>query len=257
MFTPFFTIIALPADDVRYPCSVCLKNVEDGHPSLLCPYCGLWSHNKCNDIKSKEYKLHQKDEDKYFCCQKCQQTLPYQSLNSNEFVSFLKYDVIETRNGANIKLTPTPNQQVIIDKLNNLITQTNTRIIYDDDSENEFDGPEFDQPISCSYYSCDDFVKAQFESNKNFSILHMNIHSIQLHIEELRILLEAIDYKFDIIAISESKLKDKPTTDISLSGFHPLNVNIRKLKKEVRYYTFLMNYIINHEKIWKFMRAKN
>ena len=43
-------------------------------------------------------------------------------MNSNEFVSFLKYDVIETRNGANIQLTPTPNQQVIIDKLNNLIT---------------------------------------------------------------------------------------------------------------------------------------
>merc|ERR1712168_1758194 len=32
---------------------------------------------------------------------------------------------------------------------------------------------------------------------------------------------DAIDYNFDIIAISESKLKDKPTTDISLSGFHP------------------------------------
>ena len=44
-------------------------------------------------------------------------------MNSNEFVSFLKYDVMETRNGANIQLTPTPNQQVIIDKLNNLITQ--------------------------------------------------------------------------------------------------------------------------------------
>ena len=107
-----------------------------------------------------------------------------------------------------------------IDKLNNLTIEANTRIINDDDSDNEFDGPEFDQPLSCSYYSCEDFVKAKFESQKNFSILHMNIHSIQLHIEELKILLDAIDYEFDIIAVSESKLKSEPQIDISISGFH-------------------------------------
>ena len=64
-------------------------------------------------------------------------------------------------------------------------------------------------------------VNAKLEAHKNFSILHLNIHSIQLHVEELRILLHALNYKFDIIAISESKLKGEPVIDISLSGYHP------------------------------------
>ena len=213
-------VITITPPDARYPCSVCLKNVTDDHPSLLCPYCQLWSHNKCNDIKRKEYKVHQKNEDEPFCCQKCLENIPFNSLNSNEFVSFAKFDVIETRNGSNVKLTPTPSQQVIIDKLNNLITQANTRIICDEDDDNEHDGPNFDQPLSCSYYSCEDFVKAKFESQKNFSILHINIHSIQRHIEELRVVLDAIDYLFDVIAISESKLKGEPQVDISIPGFH-------------------------------------
>ena len=68
--------------------------------------------------------------------------MPFNNLNINEYVSFAKYDVIETRNGANIKLTPTASQQVVINKLNDLITQANTRIIYDDESE--YDGPEFE-----------------------------------------------------------------------------------------------------------------
>ena len=139
----------------------------------------------------------------------------------------MKFDILETQNGANIKLTPTPTQQIIIDKLNNLLIQQNstTRFDHDEDipDEDYSNQPsnEFDQPISCSYYSCDDFVKAKLEASKNFSILHLNIHSIQLHIEELRIILQALDFEFDIIAISESKLKSEPQIDISLAGFHP------------------------------------
>ena len=51
--------------------------------------------------------------------------------------------------------------------------------------------------------------------------MHLNIHSIQLNIEELRTFLRALDYMFDIIAISESKLKDNPKVDITLKGYHP------------------------------------
>lgn len=36
----------------------------------------------------------------------------------------------------------------------------------------------------------------------------------------LRILLGALNYKFDVIAISESKLKTNPQVDISLNGYH-------------------------------------
>ena len=201
------------------PCSVCNKLVEN-HPALLCPYCNLWSHNKCNKITSKEYKVHQKNIDEPFCCQKCFEQIPFNSLNSTEFNTFTKFDIIENQNGSNIKLTPTPTQQIIIDKLNNLIQQQNfCTDEKDHDYSNQPDN-EFDQPLTCSYFSCEDFVNAKIEASKNFSILHLNIHSIQLHVEELRVLLRALDFSFDIIAISESKLKCEPQIDITLSGYH-------------------------------------
>ena len=54
-------------------------------------------------------------------------------LNTHECKSFAKYDVIETRNRSDVELTP----KKIIEKLNNLITQANTRIIQDEDSERD------------------------------------------------------------------------------------------------------------------------
>ena len=200
---------------VKYPCSICSNNVHNNHLAIECSNCNLWSHIKCNNISRKQYKFYQENADEIFFCLKClEEEIPFTKLNDNEFETFLKFDIVESENDINIRLKPSLTQQVIIDKLNSLIDQNNN-------CNNDESVSEYDQPISCSYYSCDEFIKANFKSSKNFSILHLNIHSIQLHIEELRILLGALDYKFDIIAISESKLKDDPKIDISLEGYHP------------------------------------
>ena len=52
---------------------------------------------------------------------------------------------------------------MIIDKLNNLIEQSNNCINDESDSEH-------DQQISCSYYSSDEFIKASFQSNKKIQL---------------------------------------------------------------------------------------
>ena len=59
-------------------------------------------------------------------------------------------------------------------------------------------------PINCNYYDTNKFRKAKFDLSKSFSIFHLNIHSIQKHIEELKTTLQMLNYKFDILAISES-----------------------------------------------------
>ena len=214
------------------PCSVCSKVIKDHQPAILCPYCNIWNHTKCNSITSKEYKIHQKNIDEPFCCQKCLEEIPFNSLNCNEFNTFSKFDVVETQNGSNIRLKPTPTQQIIIDKLNNLLQQQNINTTDDKDHDysNQPDN-EFDQPLTCSYFSCEDFVDAKIDSRKNFSILHLNIHSIQRHVEELRVLLHALNFKFDIIAISESKLKHDPQVDITLHGFHAPHCKLTEAEK--------------------------
>ena len=64
-------------------------------------------------------------------------------------------------------------------------------------------------------------TEAKFNASKSFSILHLNIHSIQFHIDDLRVILQMLNFKFDIIAISESKLQVgvEPKVNINLKGF--------------------------------------
>ena len=186
--------------------------------------------------------------------------MPFNNLNHTEYNTFFKFDVIETQNNSNIKLNPTAAQQKIIDKLNALLEQNNYNNRLDsNEKEDDYSGQpdnQFDQPITCSYFSCDEFVDAKFEAHKNFSVIHLNIHSIQLHIEELRVLLHALNYKFDIIAISESKLKCEPHTNISLSGYHPPYCKFTEAEKCQNYddYTLLWElfiyYFMHYDLVW-------
>ena len=68
----------------------------------------------------------------------------------------------------------------MFDKLNTEIDEYNNRA---DINESETD---INQTISCNYYNPDEFNKCKFSSSKNFSLLHLNIHSIQLHVDELK-----------------------------------------------------------------------
>ena len=60
--------------------------------------------------------------------------------------------------------------------------------------------------INCKYVDINSF-KSFKEDKKKFSILHLNIASLSLHKEELEIVLTLLDFKFEIIGISETKKK--------------------------------------------------
>ena len=123
----------------------------------------------------------------------------------------------------------------MFDKLNSTINKISYEL-----NENE---DEFESPLNCNYYSIEEFTKANFNSSKSFSILHLNIHSIHLHIEDLRTLLSTLDFNFDVIAISESKLLCDilPIVDITIEGYKtPLSTATEATKGG-----FLL-YVANH-----------
>ncbi len=203
--------------EVKDPCSICDKNVNKNHLAIECTQCQLWSHIKCNDIDKAQYKEFQLKPYLYFDCLKCKaEILPFMMLNDHEFDSSVKKGEIFSKNQIqNTIFIPTLTQQEMFDKLNTHIEEYNTRVINNEDECN------YNQTLNCNYYGVDEFMSCKFNSNKNFSILHLNIHSIQLHIDELKTLLKMLDHDFDIIAISESKLKKDPTVKIDISGFKP------------------------------------
>ena len=74
----------------------------------------------------------------------------------------------------------------------------------------------------CKYYETDNFAKSKFNSQSNLSILHLNIASLQFHFESLLILLDILEFPFDSIAITETKIKSNvhPTKDINIPNYH-------------------------------------
>ena len=126
-------------------------------------------------------------------------------------------------------------KKIIFDQLNKAIQNSLTELNNSDDN-GDTDAPSLD----CQYYSTDDFRKQKFKPEKSFSIFHINIHSIDLHIEELRVALQLLDFKFDFICISESKINyDQPQSkfDISLDGYQdPLSTPTEATKGGVLLY---------------------
>ena len=59
--------------------------------------------------------------------------------------------------------------------------------------------------IDCKYVDLNSF--RVFEDKNKFSFLHLNIASLSLHKEELENVLTMLNFKFDVIGITETKIK--------------------------------------------------
>ena len=70
---------------------------------------------------------------------------------------------------------------------------------------------------SSQYYTPSEFIEAKYPE-KSFSILHINITSLSLHFDELKMLLSLLGHYFDVVGIYETKIKDtkEPQRNISL-----------------------------------------
>ena len=92
-------------------------------------------------------------------------------------------------------------------------------LIKDDD-----DDDEFEEINDCKYYSADSFRKAKFSTSNSFSVLHLNVHSIERHIDEIQVLLDHLKFDFDVLWFSESKIVDctLPKININLEGYRRL-----------------------------------
>ena len=197
-----------------FPCRACLKNVNTNHHAIFCDLCGTWIHRKCNKLTQTDYKKLQAENDNTtFICLCCiADNLPFSHLTDRNFniavtkgINYMFDDYDNAFSSPDIeKLSKIPNAHAFLE------------VPLDDDDEDVM------QPNLCNYFDIDEFLEANFDSNKNFSILHFNIHSIQRHIDEFRTLLLLLNFHFDFIAVSESKLhKDlDPTVNIDIEGYN-------------------------------------
>ena len=67
--------------------------------------------------------------------------------------------------------------------------------------------PNSEEKVFCKYYTTKKFSNTKFSGKKSLSIFHMNIASLQYHFEDLLVLLDTLDFTFDILTFTETKLK--------------------------------------------------
>ena len=193
------------------PCSICTKNVRKG---LCCDICDEWVHTKCNILDDKAFNYHKKNPEASFHCLKCMENfIPFSTLNDNQFNIAVKQGVNYTLE-TGIKYNPVEMDKKLFERINHAIS-----IGQNDDNGDD----EIDTYIDCKYYGVEDFQKLKIKPEKSFSVFHLNIHSVQAHIDELRILIGMLDYEFDFICLPESKIVkgSEPQIDINIDGYQP------------------------------------
>ena len=74
---------------------------------------------------------------------------------------------------------------------------------------------------SCDYYDVNDISKLRINEN-DLSVIHLNISSLPLHINELKLFLSFFKVKLVIISISESRIikSNTLTTNIDIPGYN-------------------------------------
>ena len=73
------------------------------------------------------------------------------------------------------------------------------------------------------YYTPSEFLSAKI-SRDTFTMFHINIASLSLHLDDLKTFLKILDHPFDIIAVSETKIKENsgssPITNFDIEGYN-------------------------------------
>ena len=190
-----------PVEEVISYCGICLKRVAMRHKSVQCDLCDKWHHIKCDGIDNKTYDFLKKSSisEKYFCKTCNEDTFPFQKLSDDEFFTSIVKN-IDINEDLNLRLTPPP---------------TLKRLFTDFSSHNK-DEPS---PINCDYY--DPSSRIPSCNNSKYSMFHLNLASLGRHKDELATALSLLEFQFDIIAITETKIKTgiEPIYDLSLPGY--------------------------------------
>ena len=134
-------------------------------------------------------------------CKNCDQNLPFSSVISQKY----------SHNTLNRELLASEDIKMLFKGINDI----NSNNILSDD---EFDLTPI---VDCKYLDINTFKTIKKENN-TFSIIHLNIASLKKHKEELETVLSLLDFKIDVIGISETKIKKSqvPDFDINIQGYN-------------------------------------
>ena len=170
----------------KYPCNICNNPVAKNHKAIKYYKCQLWVHIKCNKVNVQTHNLLIEDETTWYCISCSKETYPFSSLNDSEFHKTIQGKKIKFLTVAKKR---SRNENTLLNKLSDAINDENI-----DNASSYFDESDFNK----------NFPKNLFDGSlcRNFDDLHT--------------LLSEINLKFDIIGITETRLKKNSIRNINI-----------------------------------------
>ena len=214
---------------MNYTCPICIQVLKSGQDSIQCATCLYWVHQSsrksCSGLTTTEFLLHCKDDSKLWECDKCIcksfMSLPFMFDYNEE--NFWLNDM--NKNISNI------NQNNLSDDINLLISDKNKDFVAQCDSmvnileqNDDIDDNHVINPstkVNSKYYDIKQLNTLKIDDPTSFGLFHVNIASLDKHIDDLKFILSQLKPNFSILGISEHKIikNSLPSNNIKISGY--------------------------------------
>ena len=188
-------------------CTICTKKLNKPSTGIPCKECKSLIHVKCTKILgiSKHYHTWKGN----WQCKSCLgKKFPFTRIDNNELINEISFNSNQTN-----KMRKFKSQNYFSEKLKRLLSSSKATCwnnYCDNDNVNNIISEEINELNSIKpnfmYYEVEKFQNFQkpLKKEEKFGIFHTNVCSLQANIEKLEYLLYDLEYKFDVLALSET-----------------------------------------------------
>ena len=183
-------------------CGFCERKMfRKKQKSISCQVCDTSFHKRCTQISGRNFNLVARNSANCYC-----QSCFVKNVPSSEVNESSTNDQNQSRDSlANIIIIPNSNKSDFYNSCNSI------EVPVDDDNHHIL--------INSKYFNINE-IKALKTKENHFGILHLNITSLNKHIDDLSKLISLMELNFPIIGLSEHKIElNTPINNISLPGY--------------------------------------
>ena len=184
-----------PSRNLKHPCVICNKSVNNNQQSLQCVHCDKWCHRSCDGMDVDTYKklddnnnnpsiTNQPD----WYCLYCTMKFHYEAIPFTLSDDFELDTINNSDNMEFCKSLPTLEE----------IYETNKFSSYPDQTEEA----SLPSNLSSKYHTVSELQKLKVE--RNFNIFHSNVNGLESKFSTLHTFLAGSTSPMDVIAITET-----------------------------------------------------
>ena len=224
---------------MSYFCPNCSKKWYHGQASIQCSSCQEWIHHNnrlnCSGLTDTEFDSHCNNNNKLYSCDSC---LSKHNARTFAWLPFADHDIDESKKSDVRSMNPGELKDFIAhcDSVSRLV---------DLDAD---DLHEIITQVNSNYFDIDQLNSSKLDLHSSFGLFHVNIASLNAHIDDLGSVLSRMMFNFDIIGISEHRIhKDNlPSNNIDISGYKEFVFEASKTNSRCTGFHIKDNLVYNH-----------